>query len=157
MAFTTQSAVGIDFDGGTESTPSQTLGARMVGTDDSEWVYVTAGSAIAQYDCVAITEAMSAVPITKALADSGEIVGVAPTAISSGEYGWIQTAGVCTLNVLASCAADAKLYTTSTAGSLDDTSTSQTQVHGLKLTTARGGTNGSAAALAMHIRAGGLE
>jgi|TARA_R100000995_G_scaffold66172_1_gene35009 hypothetical protein len=157
MAFTTQSAVGIDFDGENETTPSQTLGAKMVGTDGSEWIYCLAGGAVAQYDCVAVTEAMSAVPITKALADTGEIVGVAPVAIASGSYAWVQTSGVCTLNVLASCAADAKLYTSATAGSLDDASSSQTQVHGLKLTSARGGSAGEAAALAMHIRAGGLE
>ena len=66
MAYTTQSAIGIDFDGGTASTPSQPLGTRMVGTDASTWLYVTAGSAVAQYDVVAVTEAYSAVPITKA-------------------------------------------------------------------------------------------
>mgnify|MGYP003635433740 CR=1 FL=1 len=50
MAYTTQSAVGIDFDGGTESTPSQPLGSRMAGTDASTWLYVTAGSAGARSD-----------------------------------------------------------------------------------------------------------
>lgn len=157
MIHTTQSALGIDFDGDAETTPTQTLGAKMVGTDGSEWLYCVTGGAVAQYDCVAVTEAMSAVPITKALADTGEIVGVAPVAIASGSYAWIQTSGVCTLNVLASCAADAKIYTSATAGSLDDASSSQTQVHGLKLTAARAGSPGSAPALAMHIRAGGLE
>ena len=33
MAYTTQSAVGIDFDGGTESTHSQAIGTRMMGND----------------------------------------------------------------------------------------------------------------------------
>ena len=150
MAYTTQSAVGIDFDGGTESTASQALGTRMVANDASEWLYVTAGSAIAQYDVVAVTEAYSAVPITKALVDTGELVASAPEAISSGEYGWVQMGGVCTINVLASCAADTILYSSATAGSLDDTATSQTRVDGIKLTTARGGTAGSAAGLASY-------
>jgi len=50
--------------------------------------------------------------------------------------------------VLASAAADAVLYSSATAGSLDDASTSQTAVNGLCLTTARGGTAGSAPGLA---------
>ena len=147
MAYTTQSAVGIDFDGGTESTPSQAIGTRMMGTDSSTWLYITAGSAIAQYDVVTVTEAFSGVPCTKALIDDGHIVGVAPEAISSGEYGWVQLTGVVTMNVLASAAADVTLYSSATAGSLDDASTSQTAVNGLFLTTARGGTAGSAPGL----------
>jgi hypothetical protein len=150
MPYTTQSAVGIDFDGGTESTPSQALGTRMVATDASEWLYVTAGATVAQYDVVAVTEAYSAVPITKALVDTGELVAIAPEAITSGEYAWVQLNGVCTINVLASAAADVILYSSATAGSLDDTATSQTRVDGIKLTTARGGTAGSAAGLASY-------
>jgi len=138
MAYTTQSAVGIDFDGGTESTPSQAIGTRMVGNDNSTWLYVTAGSAIAQYDVVSTDEAYSGIPATKAAIDDGHIIGVAPAAISSGEYGWVQLTGVVTMNVLASAAADVTLYSSATAGSLDDTSTSQTAVNGLFLTTARG-------------------
>ena len=150
MAYTTQGAVGIDFDGGTESTPSQPLGSRMVGTDASTWLYVTAGSAVAQYDVVAVTEAYSAVPITKALVDSGELIAVAPEAITSGEYAWVQLNGICTINVLASAAADVILYSSATAGSLDDTATSHTRVDGIKLSTARGGTAGSAPAIASY-------
>ena len=104
MAYTTQSAVGIDFDGGTESTPSQAIGTRMVGTDAS----------------------------------------------TSGEYAWVQLNGVCTINVLASAAANVILYSSATAGSLDDTATSHTRVDGIKLTTARGGTAGSAPAIASY-------
>ena len=150
MTYTTQGAIGIDFDGGTETTPSQPPGSRMVGTDASTWLYVTAGSAVAQYDVVAVTEAYSAVPITKALVDSGELIAVAPEAITSGEYAWVQLNGICTINVLASAAADVILYSSATAGSLDDTSTSQTRVDGIKLTAARGGTAGSAAGLASY-------
>ena len=49
--------------------------------------------------------------------------------------------------MLASCAADTQLFSTATAGSLDDASTSQTAVNGIVLTTARGGTAGSAPGL----------
>jgi len=147
MTYTTQSAIGIAFDNGTESTPSQVVGTRMVGIDSAEWLYITAGSAIAQYDAVTVTEAFSGVPATKALIDDHHIFAVAPAAISSGEYGWVQLTGVTTINVLASCAADTQLFSTATAGSLDDASTSQTAVNGIVLTTARSGTAGSAPGL----------
>jgi hypothetical protein len=119
----------------------------MIGTDSSTWLYITAGSAVAQYDVVAITEAYSGVPCTKALIDDGHIIGVSPEAISSGEYGWVQLTGVVTMNVLASAAADVTLYSSATAGSLDDDSSAQTAVNGLFLTTARGGSDGEAAGL----------
>mgnify|MGYP003144589166 CR=1 FL=1 len=152
MAYTTQSAVGIDFDGGTESTPSQAIGTRMVGNDSSTWLYVTAGSAIAQYDVVSVDEDYSGIPATKAAIDDGHIIGVAPEAISSGEYGWVQLTGVVTMNVLASAAADVKLYSSATAGSLDDDSSGQSRVAGICLTTARGGTDGEAPGLATWPR-----
>jgi len=150
MAYTTQGAVGIDFDGGTETTPSQPPGSRMVGTDASTWLYIEAGAAIAQYDVVAVTELYVGVPITKALVDTGELVAIAPQAITNGEYAWVQLTGTCTINVLASAAANVILFSTATAGSLDDASTGQTRVDGLKLTAARGGTAGSAAGLASY-------
>jgi hypothetical protein len=114
-------------------------------TPGKHWVYVQANGAIAQYDVVAVDETGQAATITKALADASTKVGVASAAFADNEYGWAQIYGNCTLNVLASCAADAILYTSATAGSLDDTSTSQTKIDGILLTTSRGGTDGSAA------------
>tara|TARA_R100001377_G_scaffold35519_2_gene19618 strand:+ start:381 stop:767 length:387 start_codon:yes stop_codon:yes gene_type:complete len=122
----------------------------MVGTDASTWLYIEAGAAIAQYDVVAVTELYVGVPITKALVDTGELVAIAPQAITNGEYAWVQLTGTCTINVLASAAANVILFSTATAGSLDDASTGQTRVDGLKLTAARGGTAGSAAGLASY-------
>jgi hypothetical protein len=153
MAYNTGAAIGIKFDAGTESTPSQAIGTRLTGTASSEWLYVTAGSAIAQYDVVTVDEAYSGIPCTKASIDDHHIVSVAPAAISSGEYGWVQLTGVLTMNVLASAAADVQLYSSATAGSLDDASSSQTAVNGIVLTTARAGTDGSAPGLATWPRA----
>lgn len=113
-------------------------------TSGKGWMYVQAASAISQYDVVAIDETGQAAKITKALADTSTKVGVAAAAFASGEYGWVQITGNCTLNVLASCLTDAILYTSATAGSLDDTSTSQTKIDGILLTATRGGTDGSA-------------
>jgi hypothetical protein len=120
------------------------LGSRHVAANGNEFIYVQAGAAIAQYDAVAINEAWSAVPLTKALADAREKIGIAQVAFANTAFGWVMTRGLGRLAVLASCAADVLLYTSATAGSLDDTATDQTLIRGVVLTTARGGTNGDA-------------
>jgi hypothetical protein len=52
------------------------------------------------------------------------------------------------MNVLASCAANVRLNTTATAGSLDDDGTAGSmQVQGIYLTAARAASNGSAAGI----------
>ncbi len=122
------------------------LGDRYeVGGD--AWVYVQANGAIAQYDCVKIDDDYQAAKITYALtgsnAEPGK-AGIAQFAFADDEYGWVFVKGGglgrgIKVTVLASCAADVKLYTTATAGSLDDTSTTQALMQGLKLVTANGG------------------
>ena len=104
---------------------------RYCGEDGKEWIYVQANGAIAQYDAVGIDEAGQAAPVTKAMLDDSWKVGVAQVAFADNEYGYVQIRGVAEVNVLASCAADAILYSSATAGSLDDTSTSQTKVAGI--------------------------
>lgn len=117
-------------------------------TGINEYVFVSASSAIAANDCVAITNAYAAAPVTKALADAGNKIGVAQIAIASGSYGWVQTRGVGSVNVLASAASGAALYTTATAGKLDDTATSQTLIESLKLTATNGGSTAAVAFIA---------
>lgn len=103
------------------------------------YMFVLADAAIAAYDAVGIAADFGAAPLTKALADSGNKIGVAPIGIASGSYGWVQIKGQATVNTLAAAAAGAPLYTTATAGSLDDASSSQTLINGLQLTATTGG------------------
>ena len=114
-----------------------------------QYRYVKASSAIAQYDVVTVDPATyitTVAPLGTANDARGNYVGVAPAAIASGSYGWVQIYGPCTMNVLASCAANVRLNTTGTAGSPDDDGTASSMViDGLYLTTARGSTAGSAA------------
>lgn len=114
------------------------LGTRVTGTDGSHWVYVQAGAAITQYSWVAIDENFQAVMGTKALADVGHQVGFAQVAFSDNDFGWVcvHGPGNITVRVLASCAADVQLYTSGTAGALDDTSASQTLIRGVVLVAA---------------------
>lgn len=123
------------------------LGARGTDKDGKEYVFVTASAAIAQYDVVTFDETYNTTvaPLSTSNDARGDLVGVAPVAIASGEYGWLQTKGPCTMNVLASCAANVRLNTTATGGSLDDDGTASSMVaDGIYLTTARGSTAGSA-------------
>lgn len=121
------------------------LGDRYVSNDGTEWVYVKASAAVAQYDVITMTVTYDAAPLGTGNDARGNLVGVASVAFASGDYGWVQVSGPTTMNVLASAAANVRLNTTATAGSLDDDGTAGSmQVQGIYLTTARGASNGSA-------------
>lgn len=122
-------------------------GNRFSDYSGKQYVYVKASSAIAQYDVVTYDETFTTTvaPVSTSNDARGDLVGVAPVAIASGSYGWVQIYGPCTMNVLASCAANVRLNTTATAGSPDDDGTASSMaIDGLYLTTARGSTAGSA-------------
>lgn len=120
--YTTSNVAGINLTDTTNTTPTPVaLGTIVSGTNGSQWEYVFAGSGISQYMTVLINGSGTAYPSTTALAVSMKKVGFAQSAISSGYYGWVARSGYgLTTSLLASCAAGAQLYTTSTAGSLDD-------------------------------------
>lgn len=136
MVFVTDGKIGIDLTA-TPTTPEHPLGTRTVATDGQHFVYVQASGAITQYDVVGVDENFQAAAVTKAIVDDGWEIGTAQVAFADNDYGWIATKGSnLTINVLGSCAADVALYTSATAGSLDDTSASQTKIDGIVLVTA---------------------
>ncbi len=131
------------------------LGDRYTDSVGRDWVFITTGGAVAQYDVVVYDEAYSGLALSTANDARGDLVGVAPAAIASGSYGWVQVFGPCTMNVLASCAANVRINTTATGGSLDDDGTTGAMaVDGIYLTTARGGTNGSAPGILNYPQVG---
>jgi hypothetical protein len=71
-------------------------------------------------------------------------VGIAQVAFADNDYGWVLRKGQGTVLVLASCAADVGLYTSASAGYLDDATASLTLISGIVLTASRGTTAGSA-------------
>lgn len=76
--------------------PPVSVGTTVKGTNDSDYVFVLASSAIALGDVVLISPAYAAASITTttATAGKGSLVGVAANvAIASGAYGWVQRAG----------------------------------------------------------------
>ena len=108
------------------------LGSTVVGADGTKWVFVQASGVIAQYDAVGIDENFQAAKLTKGMADDGFMFAIAQVAFADNDGGWVVCAGAnvqCT--VLASCAADVPLYTSATAGALDDDSSGTTKIDGI--------------------------
>lgn len=111
------------------------VGTRVNLDDGGVAVFMQAGSEVAQFSAVAVNVGWTAVNLTTAAITEGtgstRSVGFAQTSIASGYYGWIQLSGRPRCNLLANCADQVKLFTTSTAGSLDDAVVSIGEVAGI--------------------------
>jgi len=122
------------------------LGDRHIDQLGNEYVFIQAGSGGITANFVAtIDEAYGAVMLSTSNDARGDLIGVAPSTIAANSYGWLQVKGVCNIQVAASCAANARLNTTATAGQLDDDGTAGAfTCDGIFLTTARGAGAGTA-------------
>lgn len=158
MAYVTSGMAGVSLTKLTTGTTTDgagaefALGTKVNATDGSEWVYVQAGAAITLASWVSIDENFQAVMGTKALADAGHGVGFAQIAFADNDMGWVCTHAHGNINtrVLASCAADVQLYTSATAGALDDTSASQTIIRGVVLVAAATNTASTRECIAIY-------
>jgi hypothetical protein len=133
----------------TQSTSAKhTVGSvyRDPGTG-AEYVYVAASEAITQYQACSYDSAYAALKLTKTESDKLYGIGIAMSDIASASYGWLLISGPKTSYVssLASCAKEAALYTSATAGSLDDDATSTTKILGIALTANNGTTTANVA------------
>jgi len=132
----------------THTTAKFALGETVAGNGGTEWEYVQADGAITANFVVFIDETGQAKMLSTSNDARGDKVGVAGVAFADNEYGWICRKGAIDVQVTASAAANTQLNTTSTAGQLNDDATSTTySIDGLFLTTARGGTDGTAPAM----------
>ena len=109
------------------------LGDEVADQSGNIFRFCQASGAVAINDCVVISSAGVAQAITSTLGTAGGYVGVAQAALASAEYGWAQVRGVTSLQVLSTCSSGVALYTSGTAGKLDDTSASQVKVAGVQL------------------------
>lgn len=137
MGFVTAPIVGIDLTQ-IDTVPTQTLGTEVEATDGT-YRYIQANGAISQYAMCKIDDSDQAVQGTTTLLPSTEpaMVGIAQVAFADNEYGWIHRGnGSGSVLVSATCAADVKLYTTATAGKVEDNSSGTVLIQGLKLKTA---------------------
>ena len=119
-----------------------TPGTRVNTTNNGVYVFARAESDITAFDAVIMstyadsassTPVLRAVPVTttNAAALGYNMVGFAQTAIASSYYGWIGINGILQVNLLAACQPKVPLYTTSTAGKLDDTTVSAGYIQGI--------------------------
>lgn len=121
-------------------------------SDGNSYVYVQASGAISQYDYVCIDEDYQAAAGTKASVDDGHQIGFAQVAFADNEYGWVATKGRVEVNALASLALDTALYTSGTAGKLDDDTTSQTKIDGVVAVESNGTATGNVTMIATFPR-----
>lgn len=121
MANLTDGLVGADLD--TPTTDQKfPLGTVSHGTDGTEWVYVQASGALSQYYAAGIDEDFQCAALTNTTAAGSPKPAWPQVAFADNEYGWVPVRGSnISAKTRASCAADVLLYTTASAGRLDDT------------------------------------
>jgi len=127
MTYATSGMIGVDLEN-QSSTALFKVGTMVTADDGSEWIYVLAGSAITIYDTVHVNSAFSANPLTPALARSGGEIGFAQRAFTNARYGWVMKRGRPLIRVGNLCQEAVPLYTTDTAGMLDDATASASQM-----------------------------
>lgn len=135
MAYNITPLLGIDFTATfTDLTSAENIGktpslGEQATTDDGgEAIFVLAGSAITKSMTCHVTSANSANPLTTALATTaGRIAFAQFSSIASGSYGWLKTRGKVSILLLPSCNASVPLYTSDSAGILDDATATATQ------------------------------
>lgn len=123
--------------------PPFTVGMVVAGQGGSEFIFVKASASIAVGDAVQLTTLTSAATgVTTTNGLLGNRIGFAQVAIASGAYGWVQIAGACqNITVAASCAPNVLLYTTATAGTIDDATTTGVKlISGVIITATSAGT-----------------
>lgn len=122
------------------------LGDRHTDHAGNEYVYVEAGAAITIYDTVHVSGAYVANSLTPALALTAGFIGHAQVAFTTGERGWVMTRGKPVIRVALDADSGVPLYTTDTAGVLDDATASSSQrlVLGVQIIATASGTAASA-------------
>jgi len=154
MAISTSNLIGVSL-GYTDTSPSFKLGTTVNLDDGGQAVYVQAASTVAQYNAVAVLGDNTVVPLTTTNSASSKTVGFAQVSIASAYYGWVQLGGKPVVNLAASCLPAVPLFTTATAGTLDDATVTGGLVEGIvALTTASGATSLTCVAGYPHVATG---
>jgi hypothetical protein len=111
--------------------PTFKLGTTVNLDDGGQAVYVQAASTVSQYAAVSVLADGTVVPLTSTNSADCKRVGFAQVSLASLEYGWVHLGGKVLVNLAANCADAVPLYTTATAGVLDDATVSGGLVAGL--------------------------
>lgn len=114
----------------TSTTQLHPLGTTVRAVDptygEGEFVYLTGVASTAVGDLVAFDQGTT----IRTLAATRGPVGVAMSANVASQYGWYQVSGQAVVNTAAAVADNALVYSTATAGSVDDAVVSGSQVDG---------------------------
>jgi hypothetical protein len=134
MAISVSNVIGVALNS-TDSSPVFALGTVVNLSDGGQAVYVQAASTVATYSAVSVLSDNTVVPLTTTNSANSKAVGFAQVSIASAYYGWVQLGGKPRVLVAANCQPNVPLYTTATAGVLDDAVVSGGLVAGLVATT----------------------
>lgn len=124
-----------------------TLGQVEAASDGNVYIFVQASAAVTIYDTVWIEPTHQCAPITENLVNTAGRPGFAQVAFAQYEFGWVVLHGSkFKVRFADACAANVPLYTTATAGVLDDAtaSASQYQVMGVLIDAVTGNTASNA-------------
>jgi hypothetical protein len=135
MSFVVDGKIGVDLEKAT-SVAQYAMGTVVHTNDGGMYEYCRARSEVSQFAAVAIFEGNSIRMLeTSIAADAGSAkkVGFAQVSIASGYYGWVARMGKVKCALLDDCADNVPLFTTTTAGSLDDATISNCLVLGTYL------------------------
>ena len=154
MTVSTSNLLGVSL-GYTDNSAQFNVGTTVNLDDGGQAVYVQASSDVAQYSAVSVRFDNTVVPITTTNSANSKVVGFAQASIASAYYGWVQIGGKPVVKLAASCLPAVPLYTTATAGTLDDAPVSGGLVAGIvALTTASGATALTCVAGYPHVLSG---
>ena len=128
----------------------------VVASPTAEYVSVKYTTATDAGEVVILDTEHNAQPVTTTLAAAGfgQRIGICVAGAEANEYGWALVRGDMRIEVAASCAANVQLYATSTAGRIDDASTTDGGLANIILTTAAGGSSGRVAGRLLNPKAG---
>ena len=154
MTVSTSNLIGVSL-GYTDTSPAFNVGTVVNLDDGGQAIYVQAASTVATYAAVAVRVNNTVVPLTTTNSAGSKAVGFAQVSIASASYGWVQIGGKPVVKLAASCLPAVPLYTTATAGTLDDAVVSGGLVAGIvALTTASGATALTCVAGYPHVLTG---
>lgn len=92
------------------------VGTRAYDVAGNEYTMVKAGATIALNDACRLNAGLLDVRPTSA--DNQQVVGIANTAFTSGDYGWLLTRGTAVVKMIAATAINVPLASGGTAGTL---------------------------------------
>lgn len=105
-------------------------------SDSGQAMYVKSStSALSTFGAVSITALGIATLLTTTNAATSPRVGFAQTSIATSNFGWVQLGGTIKVNCATNCASAVPLFTTATAGVLDDATVTAGYIPGLLVKT----------------------